>query len=168
MVNFIFYILVVNSTSCQLTIRCRLSSELHTEVTLAVLLFWATRKTGTTSKKCEYVPDGILNIKSKKSKAVPLHAMEALGGRGGIAPTHSRPRHYMGVSGQHHAPAALYPRGKDPGTHCTGDWVGPRAGLDTEARGKILCPRRGSNPLTLCSKNLQNTAWILNWTDWIL
>jgi hypothetical protein len=26
-------------------------------------------------------------------KAVPLHAMEALGGRGGIAPTHSRPRH---------------------------------------------------------------------------
>jgi hypothetical protein len=30
--------------------------------------------------------------------------MEALGGRGGIAPTHSRPRHYMGVSGQCHAP----------------------------------------------------------------
>jgi hypothetical protein len=29
----------------------------------------------------------------KKSKAVPLHAMEALEGRGGIAPTHSRPRH---------------------------------------------------------------------------
>jgi hypothetical protein len=35
-----------------------------------------------------------LKHKSKvKSKAVPLHAMEALGGRGGIAPTHSRPRH---------------------------------------------------------------------------
>jgi hypothetical protein len=29
----------------------------------------------------------------KRGKAVPLHAMEALGGRGGIAPTHSRPRH---------------------------------------------------------------------------
>jgi hypothetical protein len=29
----------------------------------------------------------------KKAKAVPLHAMEALGGRGGIAPIHSRPRH---------------------------------------------------------------------------
>jgi hypothetical protein len=28
-----------------------------------------------------------------KGKAVPLHAMEALGGRGGIAPTHSGPRH---------------------------------------------------------------------------
>jgi hypothetical protein len=28
-----------------------------------------------------------------KGKAVPLSAMRALGGRGGIAPTHSRPRH---------------------------------------------------------------------------
>jgi hypothetical protein len=28
-----------------------------------------------------------------KGKAVPQHAMEALGGRGGIAPTHSRHRH---------------------------------------------------------------------------
>jgi hypothetical protein len=28
-----------------------------------------------------------------KGKAVQLHAMEALMGRGGIAPTHSRPRH---------------------------------------------------------------------------
>jgi hypothetical protein len=45
----------------------------------------------------------------------------------------------MGVSGQRHAPAALYPWGKDPGTHCTGGWVGPRAGLDAEARRKILC-----------------------------
>jgi hypothetical protein len=48
-----------------------------------------------------------------RCKAVPLHAMVALGGRGGIAPTHSRLRHYMGVSGQHHAPAALYPGRKD-------------------------------------------------------
>jgi hypothetical protein len=27
------------------------------------------------------------------NKAVSLHAMDALGGIGGIAPTHSRPRH---------------------------------------------------------------------------
>jgi hypothetical protein len=26
----------------------------------------------------------------------------------------------MGVSGQRHAPAAVYHLGKDPGTHCTG------------------------------------------------
>jgi hypothetical protein len=35
----------------------------------------------------------------------------------------------MGVGGQLHAPAAL-PQGKRPGTHFTGGWVGPRAGLD--------------------------------------
>jgi hypothetical protein len=35
----------------------------------------------------------ILVIKKVKGKAVPLHAMEALGGRGDIALTHSRPRH---------------------------------------------------------------------------
>jgi hypothetical protein len=51
-----------------------------------------------------------------------------------------------GVSDQHHAPAALYPRGKDPSNHWTGGWVGPRAGLDAEARGKILCLCWGSKP----------------------
>jgi len=35
----------------------------------------------------------------------------------------------MGVGGQHHAPAALYPRER-PGTHCIGGWMGPGAGLD--------------------------------------
>jgi hypothetical protein len=67
----------------------------------------------------------------------------------------------MGVSGQRHAPAALYPRGKDPGTHCTGGWVGPRAGLDTEARGKILCPCRGSNP----DRPIVQTV-VRHYTDW--
>jgi hypothetical protein len=52
----------------------------------------------------------------------------------------------MGVSGQHHAPAELNPGERTPGTHCTGGWVGPRAGLDAEARRKILCLCRGSNP----------------------
>jgi hypothetical protein len=52
----------------------------------------------------------------------------------------------MGVSGQRHAPTALCPGERTPGTHCTGDWVGPRAGLDTEVRGKILCLCQGSNP----------------------
>jgi len=34
-----------------------------------------------------------------------------------------------GMSGQQHAPAALYTR-KRPGTHFTGGWVGPRVGLE--------------------------------------
>jgi hypothetical protein len=40
---------------------------------------------------------------------------------------------------------ALTPGERTPGTHCTGRWVGPRAGLDTEAIGKILCPCWGSS-----------------------
>jgi hypothetical protein len=64
--------------------------------------------------------------------------MEAQGERGCIAPTHSRPRHLIGVSGQSHAPAALWPRGKGPGTHWTGGWVGPRAGVDTDVEEKSL------------------------------
>jgi hypothetical protein len=52
----------------------------------------------------------------------------------------------MGVSGKRHAPAVLYPRGKDPGTHWIGGWVDPRAGLDAGARRKIFCPYQGSNP----------------------
>jgi hypothetical protein len=38
---------------------------------------------------------------------------------------------------------ALPPGERTPGTHWTAGCVGPRAGLDTEARGKILY--RGSN-----------------------
>jgi hypothetical protein len=48
-----------------------------------------------------------------------------------------------GVSGQRHVPAALFPRERTPGTHCTEGWVGPRAGLDTEEKYFRLC--RGSN-----------------------
>jgi hypothetical protein len=47
-------------------------------------------------------------------------------------------RHYKGVCGQQHAPAALYPRER-PGTHFTGGWVGSRAGLDGR---KISSPPR--------------------------
>jgi hypothetical protein len=70
--------------------------------------------------------------------------MEALRERRDRAPTHSRPRHYLGVSDQRHAPAALYTRGKDPPG--AGGWVGPRAGLDTKAGGNILSSLRGIEP----------------------
>jgi hypothetical protein len=51
-----------------------------------------------------------------------------------------------GVSGQHHAPAALYPGERGPGTHFIGGWVGPRADMDAETRRKMLCLCRRSNP----------------------
>jgi hypothetical protein len=38
------------------------------------------------------------------------------------------------------------PRERTPGTHRTGGWVGPRAGMDTEGRGKILSPLPGIQP----------------------
>jgi hypothetical protein len=44
-------------------------------------------------------------------------------------------------------PGHALPPGKGPtGTHWTGGWAGPRAGLDTEARRKILGLCQGSNP----------------------
>jgi hypothetical protein len=44
-------------------------------------------------------------------------------------------------------PGRALPPGKEPpGTHCTGGWVGPTAGMDAGVRGKILCLCRGSNP----------------------
>jgi len=47
-----------------------------------------------------------------------------------------------GGEGQRHAPAALYPRER-PGTHYTGGWVGPRAGLDRSGKSR---PPLGFNP----------------------
>ena len=46
------------------------------------------------------------------------------------------PRDYKGVRGQRHAPAAPYRRER-PGTHCTGGWVGLRAGLDWCGKSRL-------------------------------
>jgi len=47
----------------------------------------------------------------------------------------------MGVSGQQHAPAALYPRGR-PGSYFTRGCVGPRAGLE----GRKFSSKPGFDP----------------------
>jgi len=41
------------------------------------------------------------------------------------------------------------PRGRAPGTHWIGGWVGPRTVLDAVVKRKIPSPRRQSNPRTL-------------------
>ena len=51
----------------------------------------------------------------------------------------------MGVGGQRQAPAAL-PPGKRLDIHCTGGWVGPRAGLDVCGKSR---PPPGFDPRTV-------------------
>jgi hypothetical protein len=83
----------------------------------------------------------------KKGKAVPLHAMEALGGERKYSSYSFTTSALDGGEWSASRPGrAFTPGERTPGTHCTGGWVGPRAGLDTEARGKILCLCRESNP----------------------
>ena len=55
------------------------------------------------------------------------------------------------VSGQQHAPAALYHPGERLGTNCTGGWVGPRAGLD----GRKISSPPGFDPGRDCR--------VINW-----
>jgi hypothetical protein len=43
-------------------------------------------------------------------------------------------------------PGRALPLVKNPGTHCTGGWVGRRAGLVAEVTGKILLPLPGIEP----------------------
>jgi hypothetical protein len=59
-------------------------------------------------------------------------------------------------------PIALYPQGKDPGTHCTGGWVGPRAGLDTGYGDKSSRLLRGSK---LDRPVVQPV--VRHYTDWV-
>ena len=63
------------------------------------------------------------------SKVIPLQALCGPEGGQRYSSTLPLPRHQKGVSGQQHAPAVLYPQER-PGTHFTGGWVGPRAGLN--------------------------------------
>ena len=60
----------------------------------------------------------------------------------------------MGVRGQRYAPAAFYPRER-PDTHCTGGWVGPRAGLD----GGKSHPPPGFDPRTFQPVASPYTYW---------
>jgi hypothetical protein len=59
-----------------------------------------------------------------------------------------------GWGGQLHAPAALYLRER-PGTHCTGGWVSPRAGLDE----RKISPPPGFDPRTVQPVVSRYTDW---------
>jgi hypothetical protein len=54
----------------------------------------------------------------------------------------------MEVGGQSHVPAAI-PPGKNPGMHCIGGWVGPRAGLDGCEKSRPPFPPPGFYPRSI-------------------
>jgi hypothetical protein len=95
------------------------------------------------NKQCLLVGIIFSTIKIKLSHH---KSMEALGGRGGIAPTHSRPRHYMWVSGQRHAQAALCPRRKDPRYPLYRRLGGPQSRSGHRGYRKNLSPLQGVEP----------------------
>jgi hypothetical protein len=82
-----------------------------------------------------------------KGKAVP-HG--GVWGRGGIAPIILDLGTRWWVVSITPRPR-FYPGERTPSTHWTGGWVGPRAGLDTEAGGKILCPAGNRTPIARSS-----------------
>jgi hypothetical protein len=69
----------------------------------------------------------------------------------------------MEMSGQFHAPAALHPGKRAPGTHWIGDWVGPRAVLDAVVKRKISSPRWETNPRTPIVQPVAQ-----RYTDWAI
>jgi hypothetical protein len=67
----------------------------------------------------------------------------------------------MEVSGQLHAPAALPPGERAPGTLWVEGWVGPGAILDAVVKRKITSPHRESNPRTPIVQPV-----VQRYTDW--
>ena len=79
---------------------------------------------------------------TQKIKFPPLRATMALRAGKGIALPNLRPRHWRWGLGSAPTPGRSTPEER-PGTHCTGGWVNPRAGLD--GCGKTL-PYQDSIP----------------------
>jgi hypothetical protein len=100
------------------------------------------------TKTCDYVlckkypRDG----QTPASKAVPLHATKAFGGERRYSSYSFTTSAVDGDKLLASRSGRALPRGRTPGIHCTGGWVGPRAGLDTEDRGKNPLILPGSNP----------------------
>jgi hypothetical protein len=95
-------------------------------------------------KKAEARNENKYEISMPICKAVPSHTMEEQGERKCISYSFLTSALDGGEWSASRPGRALLP-GKDHGTYCTEGWVGPRAGLDTEERGKIHCPCQGSN-----------------------
>jgi hypothetical protein len=78
-----------------------------------------------------------------EAKAVPLHTTRRLWGGGYSSYSFSTSTLDGGWVVSVTPRPRFSPVERTPGTHCTKGWVGPRAGVDTEAGGKILSPLPG-------------------------
>jgi hypothetical protein len=75
--------------SCLLNLQTQPPLEI---LKLTLKTVWSGDNGRKTGVKCPYL-NFPLNLILKKSKAVPLHALEALGRKISIVPTHSRSHH---------------------------------------------------------------------------
>jgi hypothetical protein len=71
----------------------------------------------------------------------------------------------MGVSGQRHAPAALYPRGNDPPVLIVQEAGWAPEPVWTQARGKVLFLLPGFEPRSPCSPVRSQTLYCLSYPD---
>jgi hypothetical protein len=85
--------------------QMRQSNRLPDHCLYTNLMLWPPLPTGVCNSL--FCPDIYL-------KAVPQHTHRGSGGRGGIAPTHSRPRHQMGGEWSASRPGRALPPGKGP------------------------------------------------------
>jgi hypothetical protein len=83
-----------------------------------------------------------------KAKSVPLHSMKALGWKGGIAPTHSRPRYRWGELSASPPGRALVPRKWPPVPIVQEAGWAPEPVWIQRLRGKTLSPLPGIEPLS--------------------
>jgi hypothetical protein len=102
-------------------------------------------------------------------KAVPLHAMEALGGRGGVLLVLDLGTRWGWVVSDTPWPH-FTPGERTLGYHWIGGWVGPGASMDAEARGKVLCPWQCicdvRYNLLICSLYALCTRMFKIWWSW--
>jgi hypothetical protein len=87
-----------------------------------------------------------LFIDCVKAKVAPLHATEALLGERKYSSYSFSTSALDGGEWSALRPGRALAPGKETPVSIVHCWVGPRAGLDTEARGKILSPLPGIEP----------------------
>ena len=117
---------------CWYTLKLNLLGELQFKLTLrsSIGIHCAVWETNGATEKNQWQ----YFLLKKKVKCTLVQARRFCTGRTAYRGSRgiALPFHDHGTRrwwGQRHAPAAFYPRER-PGTHCTGGYVGPRAGLD--------------------------------------